>query len=62
MIIPRQLAPTVGPAHDGVEFLEGFISRIEKIAISRMKKSQHRRIVQDGMGQFLSKTSVFIVL
>ena len=23
MTIPRQLAPTVGPAHGGVEFLEG---------------------------------------
>ena len=31
MLIPRQLAPTVGPAHGGVEFLKGFSSGIEKI-------------------------------
>ena len=33
VLIPRQLAPTVGPAHDGVEFLEGSISRIKKFTI-----------------------------
>ena len=31
--IPRQLAPTVGPAHGGVEFLEGSLSGIEEFAI-----------------------------
>ena len=25
MLIPRQLAPTMGPAHGGVEFLEGSV-------------------------------------
>ena len=29
MTIPRQLAPTVGPAHGGVEFLEGSLLGIE---------------------------------
>ena len=37
--IPRQLAPTVGPAHGGVEFLEGPNSRIKKLAIDEMKKN-----------------------
>ena len=31
--IPRQLAPTVGPAHGGVEFLEGFLPGIEMFVI-----------------------------
>ena len=30
--IPRQLAPTMGPAHGGVEFLEGSLRGIEKLA------------------------------
>ena len=29
----RQLAPTVGLAHGGVEFLKGFISGIKKLAV-----------------------------
>ena len=32
--IPQQLAPIVGPAHGGVEFLEGFLSGIEKFAVT----------------------------
>ena len=39
MKIPRQLAPTVGPAHDGVEFLEGVFPLIEKLAVGSMKKN-----------------------
>ena len=30
---PRQLAPTVGLAHGGVEFLEGSLLGIEELAI-----------------------------
>ena len=41
MTIPRQLAPTVGLAHGGVEFLEGFLSGIEKLTIDQTKRSQH---------------------
>ena len=37
--IPRQLAPTVGPAHGGVEFLEGSFLGIKKFVINQMKKS-----------------------
>ena len=33
MTIPRQLAPTVGLAHDGVEFLKGSFSGIEELTI-----------------------------
>ena len=40
MTIPRQLAPTVGPAHGGVVFLEGALPEIEKLAIGRMRKSR----------------------
>ena len=34
MTKPRQLAPTVGPAHGGVEFLEGSFSGIERFMIN----------------------------
>ena len=48
MTKPRQLAPTVGPAHGGVEFLEGSYPGVEKLAICQMKKSRHRAISQDN--------------
>ena len=44
MTIPRQLAPPVGPAHGGVEFLEGSVLGIEGLAIFQMKKSWFERI------------------
>ena len=31
MTIPRQLAPTMGPAHDGDEFLEGSFLRDREV-------------------------------
>ena len=37
---PRQLAPTVGPAHDGDELLEGSFPGIEKVAFGRRKMSR----------------------
>ena len=33
MTNPRQLAPTVGPAHGGIEFLKGSVIGSEKFAI-----------------------------
>ena len=42
MLIPRQLAPTVGLAHGGVEFLKGFLSGIEKLAIESDEKESAR--------------------
>ena len=44
MTIPRQLAPTVGLAHGGVEFLEGSFLGIEKFAIFSDKKNHFLRI------------------
>ena len=40
VLIPRQLAPTVGPAHGGVEFLEGALLGFETLAIIRIMKSR----------------------
>ena len=42
--IPRQLAPTVGPAHGGVEFLEGSFLGFEKFAIFRLNKGRRGKI------------------
>ena len=42
MTIPRQLAPTVGLAHGGVEFLKGSLSGIEKLAIESDEKELAR--------------------
>ena len=44
MTIPRQLAPTVGHAHGGVEFLEGSSAGIEKLATGRLKMNRHKNI------------------
>ena len=44
MTNPRQLAPTVGPAHGGVEFLKGSFLGFEKFAIFWLKKSRHGKI------------------
>ena len=53
MTIPRQLAPTVGLTHGGVEFLEGFLSGIEKLAIDVMKEAsmEQPREPPDNYGQ-----------
>ena len=50
MLTPRQLAPTVGPAHDGVVFLEGALPGIEKLAIGRMTKSRRGKLYIDDAG------------
>ena len=44
VLIPRQLASTVGPEHGGVEFLEGFFPWIEEFIIFQMRKSRLERI------------------
>ena len=44
MFIPLQLAPTMGLAHGGVEFLEGSLLGIEKFTIFRRGKFPFRRI------------------
>ena len=44
MTIPRQLAPAVGLAHGGVEFLEGSLLGIERFTIVRIRKTHLGRI------------------
>ena len=41
MPIPQQLAPTVGPAHGGFEFLKGSFEGLKGYVVGRMTKS-HR--------------------
>ena len=43
VLIPRQLAPTVGLAHGGVEFLEGDFQGIEKLVIGRIKEIRRQK-------------------
>ena len=52
MLIPRQLAPSVGPAQSSVEFLEGLrdlSSGIEELAIDQIyKKKRHGTTGEDN--------------
>ena len=50
MIIPRQLAPTVGLSHDGVEFLKGCSEGLKGYVISRMTKSHRGKLYIDDEG------------
>ena len=47
MTIPRQLAPTVGPAHGGFEFLKGSFEGLEGYAVGRMTKSRRGKLYID---------------
>ena len=47
MTIPRQLAPTVGPAHGGFEFLKGSFEGIKGYAVGRMTKSRRGKLYID---------------
>ena len=47
MTIPRQLAPTVGPAHGGFEFLKGSFEGLKGYAVGRMTKSRRGRLYID---------------
>ena len=44
MTIPRQLAPTVGLAHGGFEFLQGNFEGIKGYIVGRMTKSRHVKL------------------
>lgn len=46
----RQLAPTVGPAHDGFEFLKGSFPGIEGYTVGRMTKSRRGKLYIDDAG------------
>ena len=47
MTIPRQLAPTVGLAHGGFEFLKGSFDGIKRYAMGRMTKSRCGKLYID---------------
>ena len=50
MIIPRQLAPTVGLSHDGFKFLEGKFEGLKGYAVGQMTKSRHDKLYIDDAG------------
>ena len=50
MTIPRQLAPTVGPAHGGFEFLKGSFEGLKGYAVGRMTKSRRSKLYIDDEG------------
>ena len=50
VIIPRQLAPTVGLSHDGFKFLEGKFEGLKGYAVGRMTKSRRGWIYIDDAG------------
>ena len=50
MIIPQQLAPTVGLSHDGFEFLKGNFEGLQGYAVGRMTKSRRGKIYIDDAG------------
>ena len=47
MTIPRQLAPTVGRAHGGFEFLKGSFEGLKGYAVGRMTKSRRGKLYID---------------
>ena len=47
MIIPRQLAPTIGPAHGGFNFLKGSFEGIKGYAMGWMTKSHCSKLYID---------------
>src|SRR3954462_9621939 len=44
---PRQLAPTVGPAHAGVEIMEGALQGMEGFVAGRITRSQRGKLCID---------------
>ena len=50
MTIPRQLAPTVGPAHDGFEFLRGSFKGLRGYAVGPMTKSRRGKLYINDAG------------
>ena len=50
MTIPRQLEPTVGLSHDGVEFLKGCSKVLKGYVIGRMTKSRRGKLYIDDKG------------
>ena len=50
MTIPRQLAPSVGSAHGGFEFLKGSFEGLKGYAVGRMTKSHRDKLYFDDEG------------
>ena len=50
MTIPRQLAPTMGPAHGGFEFLKGNFEGLKGYVVGRMTKGHRGKIYIDDKG------------
>src|SRR5215216_5694526 len=48
--IPRQLAPTVGPAHGGFEFLKGSFAGLKGYVVGQMTKSRRGKLYIDDKG------------
>ena len=50
MTIQRQLAPAVGPAHGGFEFLKGNFEGLKGYVVGRMTKSHRGKLYIDDEG------------
>ena len=50
MTFPRQLAPTMGPAHGGFELLKGSFEGLKGYAIGRITKSHRGKLYIDDAG------------
>ena len=50
MTIPRQLAPAMGPAHSGFEFLKGNFEGIKGYVVGRMTKSRRGKVYINDEG------------
>ena len=50
MTIPRQLAPTVGLAHGGFEFLKGSFEGLKGYTVGRMTKSRRGKFYIEDEG------------
>ena len=50
MTLPRQLAPTVGLAHGGFEFLKGRFEMLKGYAVGQMTKSHRGKLYIDDEG------------
>ena len=58
MTIPRQLAPTVGRAHGGFEFLKGSFEGLKGYAVGRMTKSRRGKLYIDDANWGLDAGSI----
>ena len=56
--IPQQLAPTVGPAHGGFEFLKGNFEWLKGYIVGRMTKSRRGKLYIDDEGSGPEASSI----